>query len=246
MRRYAFYLAIALLAFGIGSFFSIKFYWKAEEKTIYKEETSISTENQPKENFSRGFGTGFGERRLNEPVYVPKLHKATCNNKNLLPLWNELRKDKVFRERENEFYQTGDCLELIEVDRIDLNNNGQKEFIVWGRYTFSGATGNCVIWIYEKRDGKYKQLLQSYAYKNGNEEEWFEVKKIKSKGYNNILLKLHYSGYETVYRFYKFNGKNYAEDKCLYYDYFLNEKKPMIMTCKEHSEQVEKESRENQ
>lgn len=233
MRRILFDLTIAFLAFGVGSFIAFKFYWKAGEKPLRNEETKITTEIKTEGYTGRGFATVDSTKRSNETDYEPKSRKATCGDKKLLPIWNELKKDKEFKEREKEgFYQAGDCSELIEVERKDLDDDGQKEFIIWGRYDFSGATGNSVIWIYEKRNGQYKQLLQSYIYKNGD-EEWFEVKREKTKGYRNLLLKGHSSGYETIERYYEFDGNRYNEIKCLFLTYYPNENDPSVLTCKE-------------
>ena len=101
MRRYFLYLAIALLAFGIGLFAVLKFYWITEEKPISKKENIVATETQPEKYVGRGYGEGYG--RLNEPVSEPQQHKATCSDKKLLPIWNELRKDKEFKESDKEF-----------------------------------------------------------------------------------------------------------------------------------------------
>ena len=232
MRRILFYLSVALVAFGIGSFVAFNVYWATEEKLISSEEISFPIKIQLLEPTGKGFGTGYNNKNSKAPVYTPKLHRPTCNDKKLLPIWNELRKDKEFKKGEKEFYQTGNCSELIEIDKVDLNDDGQKEFIVWGRYTFSGAAGNCVFWIYEKKNGKFRQLLQSYALKDGD-EEWFKVNKIKSNGFRNILLKGHFSGYETTEHYYEFNGKHYTEKKCLFMSYYPDEKNPSILTCRE-------------
>ncbi len=245
MRRYIFYLVVSLSAFAIGSFLAFNFYWKAGEKNIY-EKTNISIESQPKQNFGRGFGTGFGERRLNEPVYVPKLHKPTCNIKGLLPVWNELIKNKEFKEREKEFYQDADCALMFDVKKVDLNNDGQNEIVFWGNNgNLCGATGNCALWVYEKKGNKYKLLLQSIAYRDGA-EEWFEVKNVKTNGYRNLLLKGHFSGYETTHSFYRFNGDRYIETKCWFEIYWMNEEKPSIMTCREYSEETERQLLESE
>jgi hypothetical protein len=244
MRRFALYFAVALLAFGSGSLIVIKIHWTTKESITLKEKT-ILTETQKEKNVGRGFGSGSAIRKLNEPEFIPKLHKPTCSDKKLIPIWNELRKDKEFKDRQKEFYQEADCSDSIEIQRVDLNGDGQKEFIIWGRYNFSSATGNRVVWLYEKKKGKYKQLLQSYAY-NDETNKWFEVKRAKSNGYHNLLLKTHYTASETTYEFYKFNGKKYIENKCLFYSYFIDEKKTTIMTCKEYTEQSEKRLREKQ
>ena len=244
MRHCALYFVVALLTFGIGSLAVSGSHWGTGENPIDNEEANITVETQPQKNFGTGFGTGSSERRLNEPVNVPKHYKAICRDAKILPIWNALRKDKEFKEHEKVFYQEADCSNAIEIQKTDLNGDWQKEFIVWGRYNFCGGTGNCVLWIYEEKNGKYKQLLQSYAYYG--EEKWFEVKKSKTKGYRSLLLKGHFTGYETTYHSYEFNGSRYVESKCLFEIHSMDEENPLIMTCKEYSERTEKQLRESQ
>ena len=245
MRRYILYIAVALLAFGIGSFVVFKFYWITEEKPNIAEEQKSIAEIQIEKHFGTGFGIGSSERRLNEPIYIPKLHKATCSDKKLLPIWNELKKDKDFREAAKDFYMQADCTEMLDVQKIDLNDDGQKEIVLWGQNgNLCGATGNCTLWIYENKNGKYKLLLRAGAY--NAETRWFEVKKAKSGGYRNLLLKTHFSGYETTYAFYKYNNNKYVKGKCLIYSYFISEDEPSVMTCKEYNEETERQLREQQ
>ncbi len=232
MRRYLIYFAVALLAFGIGSLVVIKIHWTTKEPITLKEKT-ISTETQKEKNVGRGFGSGSAIRKLNEPEYIPKLHKPTCRDKKIIPVWKELKKDKYFQERTENFYMNADCSEMFDIEKVDLNDDGQKEFIFWGNNgNLCGATGNCDVWIYEKKKSVYKKLLQSNAYNDGT-NKWFELSKNKKNKYRNFVLKGHASGYETTVRFYEFNGKTYQESKCLFEDYFLNEKVPFVETCEE-------------
>ena len=246
MHRYLLYLASALLAFGLGVLI-FKFYRAAGEKPAMAEEKQVTAAPRSDKIVGTGFATNFrsGNAQTDVPGYVPKLYKPNCSDKNLLPIWNELRKDKEFRESAKDFYMDANCSKMLEVQKLDLNNDGQKEFVLWGKNSnLCGGTGNCTLWIYERKNGRYKKLLQSVAY--NDETKWFEVKKAESNGYRNLLLKTHYSGYETVYEFYKFNGSKYVENKCLFYEYMVNIKEPFVMTCKENLERSEKALRESQ
>lgn len=232
MRRTLFNLSVALLAFGLGSLVVSSLYRKAEEQTIHSEEGEIAAETKIEEKIGKGSATGYRSKQSNEPVYIPKLHRATCASKNLLPVWNELLKDKEFQEQSKKFYREADCKDMFEIQNIDLNNDGRREFILWGKNgNLCGATGNCEMWIYEKKNGKYKQLLHSNGYSDG-EEKWFEVNKVTSNGYRNILLKGHASGYETTEQHYEFDGKKYKETKCLFLSYYPDENNPSVRTCK--------------
>jgi hypothetical protein len=245
MRRYVLYFAVALLAFSVGSFVAIEFRQTPNEKIAVIEQNEMRTENDAKNNTGIGFGTGYAIRRLNEPAYVRELHKPTCKNRKLLPVWNELRKDEEFRELEKDFYMNADCSKMLDVEKMDLNGDGQNEFILWGNNgNLCGATGSCSLWIYEKENGKYKLLLRSGGY--NAETKWFEIKNRKTKGYRNLLIKGHYSASETTHSLYKFNGNRYVENKCWFEIYHINEEKPSTMTCKEYSEETERQLRESQ
>lgn len=250
MRRKAFYLAVALLAFGIGYVTVPIFYSTLENKFNPTTQSKIIPKKlaEPSENKFESFkpkefgvGDGYGIRS-SEPIETPKLYKPTCKDKNLLPIWNALQKDKVFKESEESTSENADCTNRIEVQKADLNGDGIKEFIVWGRYNFCGGTGNCLIWIYENKKGKFKRLLQYSAYYDGK-SKWFEIQKAKTKGFKNLLVKGHYTGYETTHNYFKFNGSRYVESKCLFEVYSMNEEKPTFMTCEEYSRKNEEENR---
>jgi hypothetical protein len=244
MRHYVFYLACGLLTFGFGLFISIGFYSKTVERSNDIKSQSPAKIADKKNDLIEPVFYQTAVRPADDKREIKEI--PVCRDKKLAPLWNELKKDKEFRERVEGFYKNVDCTDLFDVKKIDLNNDGQKEFVLWGNNdSLCGATGNCAIWIYEKKNSEYKLLLQSYAYRDG-ENEWFEVKNLKSNGYRNLLLKGHFTRAETIYHFYKFNGAKYVEDNCLMYKYTLDEKKPSIMTCREHSQKIDREVRENE
>lgn len=233
MRRYAFYFLTGTLTFVIGLFVvNLEFFKK--ETSALSGQTFVFNNYRPLKFYS-------SENKLNEK---PKV-RFTCTNKRLQPLWNELKKDKDFKEASQNFYENADCEKMIELQTVDLNNDGKKEFVLWGSdFNLCGATGNCPIWIYEIKNSKYKLLLQSGAY--NDETKWFEIIKSKSNGYQNILLKSHYSASEVWKEFFKFNAGKYVRYKCLLYDYFPYEKNPSVTTCKEFSRQIERQLRESQ
>ncbi|CAN5655729.1 hypothetical protein BH20ACI4_BH20ACI4_03370 [soil metagenome] len=244
MRKILWCFAVMLLAFGIGYLTVPKFYPTTESKIIPKRVAETS-ENKFETSKPKGFGVGNGDAiRLREPIETPKLYKPTCSDNELLPLWNALKKDKEFKESEETISEEADCTNRLEIQKVDLNGDGRKEFIVWGRYNFCGGTGNCLLWIYEKKKGKFNQLLQSSAYYG--ESKWFNILKAKTNGFTNLLLKGHFTGYETTHSYFKFDGNKYVESKCLFEIYSMNKEKPAFMTCEEYSKKTEDEFLDSQ
>ena len=231
MRRLFFCFVVSLFAFGLGSFIAFKFYWKTENLNV-KETKEITTKSQAEKNVGHGFASS-NSFFSNQTSQINEKPETTCNDKNLLPLWKELKNDKNFREYEKDFHLTGDCADMLSIRKEDLNNDGRDELILQGKDgDLCSPTGACGVWIYQQKDTKYKLLLSSSAYRDG-EESWIDLEKRKTKGYQDILLKSHASASETIYWFYKFNGNKYVKNKCLFYNYFLSEEEPSIMTCKE-------------
>ncbi len=236
MRLLAFYFTVAFLAFGIGILIVSKFYQKSENTIINVVETKII---QDKKNISKDFGTGSAtsDRLMNEPVYVPKLHKPTCSDKKLLPIWNELKKDKEFKEREKEFYQKADCSEMLHIQKADLNDDGQKEIILSGNNSnLCDAAFSCFYWIFEKKGNKYKQILRSTAtgyneIANYTIKRGIEIGKTKSNGYRAIILRGG-PGYQTFQSTFRFEDNKYEEKECLTFDVVLNNK-DWVRSCKE-------------
>lgn len=248
MKRIIFCLFVALTTFGLSTLIMFRYDFEFSKQVFSADSKKITETNVWKKPVGTGFGrdflteqtnepTGSGfataTRGKNEPVYEPKLHKPTCTDKKILPVWKVLKEDDEFKEFSKDFFQKADCSKMFDVQRVDLNGDGKNEYIFWGNNgNLCGATGDCKLWIYERKNGNYRKLLRAYAH-NDRVEKWFELSKRKSKGYRNLVLKGSYSGYETTVYFYEFNGKIYKENKCLFEDYSLNEKKPSVQTCEE-------------
>jgi hypothetical protein len=204
MKRYTFYFLVALFTFGIGSYFALKSFWSSNSHTSVSPQflNNFSSKTAFKSTFPKPFDPS---QKLEE-----KLTKPFCNDKNILPIWKVLLKDKHFQEQ-SPFSLEGKlgCEDLLEIKRVDLNNDGNKEIPVRGKNgNLCSAVGNCQFWIYEKKAGKYKKLL--------HETDYIDVSKLgeqilkkRTRGYYDILLKWHIGAPDTGYQFYKFDGKKY-------------------------------------
>ena len=240
MRRYIFYFAVAFLAFGFGTFVVFTFYLKTDEISIVEKESLIQNEIEKEFGIGlvQGYGTGTGYRRLNEPVYVPVLHEPTCNNKKLLPIWNELIKESEFQELAKDFYRNADCSIMLDVMAIELNGDGQKELILQGNNPNLCSRTDCRVWIFEKKGNKYKQILQSWAtlkmeIANYPDERGLRFSPIKVNGYKTISTKVNSNDTinDTKYT-YQFDGDRYQEIECLTFDHFIENEELSIKPCK--------------
>ncbi|MCW5960045.1 MAG: hypothetical protein KIS76_07770 [Pyrinomonadaceae bacterium] len=192
-----------------------------------------------------GYGTGSASGnglRAAEPFvrFVPrKLITPTCSDKKILPIWNELKKDSEFIDQVETFDENADCTNRIEIDEVDLNRDSRREYIVWGRYNFCGGTGNCSLWVLEKRRGKLRMILSSGGYYG--ESKWFEVKKRSTNGFRDLLIKGHFTAAETHYGRYKYYGRKYVESDCKMEIYSSNAIEPQFISCREHERRINSE-----
>lgn len=181
-----------------------------------RSETAIAKQTENNAGYDFDLSNSSFSAQTNLVTNIENKPKLSCTDIELLPVWNELKKDRQFRSRKADFYTTADCADMLEVQKIDLNDDRQNEIVVWGNNgNLCGGTGNCDVWIYEKINGKYKQILQSYAF-HELKEKWFEVKQVKSNGHRNLLLKGHHTASETIENYYEYNGSRYKQKKCLY------------------------------
>ena len=225
MKRYTFYILIALLTFGISSFIALKIYWKSQE-TLHTSASpqllnSLSSKIEYKTTFPKPF-----EKQGEKPT------KPFCNDQNILPVWKILLKDKYFWEWEPIAEYSLDCKDMLEIKKVDLNQDGDVEILLRGNnFNLCSPVGNCAFWIFEKRIKNYRKILYSTDYidvsKLGE-----QILKRKTNDYSDILLKGHLSGYETSFTKYKFNGKKYIETKCSVETFHMNGEREFI-TCKE-------------
>ncbi|MGI8786995.1 MAG: hypothetical protein ACR2HG_04445 [Pyrinomonadaceae bacterium] len=241
MRRYTFYLAVALLAFGIGSVFVFQYYWKTENivsSVDIRSENNVSTRNRG--SISSDIQKQDSQMLASDSPSDDKKTEFTCNNKILSAVLNDLRKDESFEEDARNFFKdkkSVDCNDILYIkENIDLNNDGIMEADVRSNSSLiCGASGNCSIWIYGKHRKTYKQLLYGFGVE-------YKTKQNSTNGYRDILVVEHASCCSSYQTTYKFDGENYKEDKCS----FIDSEKPSgknVITCE--SARKEEESRIN-
>lgn len=209
MKRYTFYLLVTLLTFGIGFYFALSLSRTSDLHT--SASLQFLNNLSKKSDFKSTFPKPFDPSQKQEE----KPNKPFCSDKNILPVWNDFKKDKEFQDWLKINEQSLDCRDLFEVKEFDLNNDGQKEILLRARNGyFCGGTGNCGFWIYKKSGKNYRKLLYSSDYIDVN-KMGEQILKKKTNGYYDILLKGHLSASDTSYEFYKFNGRIYKLHKSL-------------------------------
>lgn len=211
MCRFTFYFLVALLTFGIGSFIAFKFYWKAASDFPIINEMKISSQTYPNTKPLEQ-PWKFSAEQVQEKK-IPT--KPFCKDDKILPIWNQLLKDKNFQDWERISDESLDCADMLEIKEIDLNQDNQKEILLRGKnFYLCSAVGNCAFWIYEKKSKRYEKALYSTDYIDIT-EMGEQIKKTRTNNYSDILLKGHLTAADTSYDFYKFDGKRYKRKKCL-------------------------------
>ena len=202
MCRYAFYLSIALLTFGIGVFATIEFNKQSFEKDSIKPQTK-----ETKIERTQSFVEEAKEETPKQKV------KFQCKDKILLSVWNFLLEQNDFGNLANSVADEGisNCSEIFQINEfIDLNNDGVKEVIVRGKNSLvNSTTGNYGTWICQKVGHSYKVIFEESA-------EECKVKKSVTNGYRDIFIRGHASCCSSYLSTYKFHDGKYEESKCLF------------------------------
>jgi hypothetical protein len=209
MQKFAVRFFVGLVTFFIGCFSS--FHPAAgPELDIAHLETGIP----PVENYDyRAYYDFFAP--LNSPQAKSKNYEKKvpfCDDKKILSVWKLLVKDSEFRERTGYSDDSANCTNMLEIRLLDLNGDGQKEIMIRGANC--GGVGNCGFWIFQKQGATYKKLLSSSDYIDATKMGG-QVKKSRTKGYHDILLKGHMNASDTTYTTYKFNGRRYSQARSL-------------------------------
>lgn len=213
MRRYTFYLSVALLSFGIGSFVVFKLYWKINE-------FSVSNENDLANNVAVVNPIYNSEDLLLKSNKKNGKTEFVCNDKEIQPVWNMIMKDKYFPEHLQNSGRKIDCGEELvrKTSNFDINGNGIKEIVIqgiWGK-DFCGMYSGCWFGVFEQTSQGYKSI---YTYLNVAE---FELGKDKSFGYQDLVLHSNGGLYGEYISILRFDGKKYKPKKCFIktFDYF--------------------------
>jgi hypothetical protein len=197
MRRYAFYLAVGFITFGVSIFAYVTFtMWKvckAESEGFKRTKSAESFQKQPEQ-------VEFIEKN------AKKIMDFKCENQYLLAVWNHLRKDNDYKE----LFDSGkitDCSEVFGIsDTVDLNNDEDKEAVVSDNGWRSGVF-NQSFWIVQKVGKDYKIILE------GKDVE-YEPKNQINNGFFDINITTKWRGGERTLKIYQFNGSNYVPKKC--------------------------------
>ena len=197
MRRYTFYLSVALLAFGIGSFVVFKFYWTSSSKVEVKETLNRITPIQ-QNNFTKDSKAEF-----------------VCNDEAINFVWETLRTDKNFREDSDSYvkeHKTKNCQEIFDSKTVNLNDDGFDESIIQNNSTmFCGSAGDCRTWIVSKFGGEYRIIFDSPT---AESLEGLDVLQKKTSKFSNLKIRLNNGLWEDNIGFFVFDGKQYQIKKC--------------------------------
>jgi hypothetical protein len=232
MQRFTFYIVVALMTFGISSLIAYQFYQK-DIKQVLEIKSPSNAKLMP-------FGNGTNSEKENKEidqktVNADKKGQLFCPDKEILPIWAELKKDEDFKYYTDRLYVDVNCEKVLKIVRMDLNNDTEKDFIIKGDSSiFCDLTWNCGFWIYQKNGGQYRKLLFGISYLDDLEKEEtpIQIQKSLTKGFLDVLLKEHLSGYETSFSNYKFDGQNYIETGCIVKESDFNGKIKNL-SCKE-------------
>jgi hypothetical protein len=248
MRRYTFYLSVALFAFGIGSFVVFNFYLKRFEQTVniqtreinkleIKEQTPTSTQETPEDNeINYEEKAAFDVLRPTIKKWLRGEKVKSERNDITFELIKEVtgKSESELNETEKHFWQ--DLGFEFTPYLIDVNGDGKNELAIRNS---CAPVGNCKFWLFRKSGNGYETILEtSYG-----AVQTFKLKSSKTKGYFDLETKDHGSSTSGGIEIYKFNGNNYKVNQCYDYNYsYLKDdkvyklKKPKITLSKCYEE----------
>ncbi|HEV7643149.1 MAG TPA: hypothetical protein VGO50_04335 [Pyrinomonadaceae bacterium] len=213
MIRYVLNIAAALLTFTASLLITFQFYSKPVDRILIDQPPA--TEESEWVAYFPIAETPTESSAKND---LPK--KPFCHDKKILPVWDELKRDKEFQGRTEFTDGTSDCAGMFEYKAVDLNKDGQEEIMLRGKtVSFCGGVGNCMMWIFEKKSGRYRTLLATTDYVDAS-EMGSQIRKTRTNGYSDLLLKGHIDAGNTHHVYFNFDGKKYRQGKCLVDAYF--------------------------
>ena len=223
MRRYTFYLTVALLAFGIGIFFLYLFFPRnpAPEIVVRNEPTqefaAISVSKELSLHQETGIESLISDKEeallLFEPTLKKWLKKENLDE-TIKPSPEILERIMATKlHRYDAPYLTRTARASYKPSLLDLNDDGRTELFI---LINCGQPDGCELWVFRKAERDFEVILRARE-----EFEKFEVTKKKSKGFSNIQTS-HYPNdpeSETLVSFdyYKFDGQKYSFRGCSEY-----------------------------
>ncbi len=222
MRRYTFYLSVALLAFGIGSSVVFNFYFKRTEQSVIAQ----TTETNKLENTKQ---TSIQETLQDEEpdeeekaafdVLKPTIKKWLRGEK-IKKGWNDITSGlikEVTGKNENELEETEqhfwkDLGFQFTTYLIDTDGDGKNELAIQNR---CAPVGNCKFWLFRKNGNDYETILKTLD----GAVQTFKLRSSKTNGYVDLETKDHNDAWSGGMYIYKFDGKEYKLSECYDYNY---------------------------
>ncbi len=113
------------------------------------------------------------------------------------------------------------------VGSIALARNGSDEIVVRGTKEFCGATGNCSMWIFVRKNGQLRLALATIG-------QLLIVQKSVSWGFHNIAIGMQGGAFMEQYKDFRWNGSNYEQINCYLTEYSIDadrSEQPAIKGC---------------
>ncbi|MDT4954715.1 MAG: hypothetical protein QOJ02_2853 [Acidobacteriota bacterium] len=119
-----------------------------------------------------------------------------------------------------------DITKGIIVKKIDLNKDGQPEYLVTLEVGyFCGAHANCPDWVYRKTGGEYQLLLRTFG-------QQLLLQRTSTNSFRDLRSEGASSAFETDFSIYKFDGNKYQAKACYSRIYSAQGRKPKITRIK--------------
>ncbi|MDX6695878.1 MAG: hypothetical protein QOF02_3481 [Blastocatellia bacterium] len=119
----------------------------------------------------------------------------------------------------------GNLMQSLTIKKMDLNSDGQPEYVAVIEPQFCGAHGNCPHWIYRKTGGEYNLLLRTIG-------QELKLEKTSTKKFRDLRSSGSSSASEYNWTIYKFDGKTYKSDRCFTQISTEGKRKPKITSQK--------------
>jgi hypothetical protein len=214
MRRFSFYITVALLTFGIGSFIAFQFFWHTEKQPAvqsieeFKPEISIPTRiHLPQIRDVVLNEIDECEEYSDEVIYQPIIKKW---------LRGETLKNVPYCSKNGKEAKGFNGLNVTP-SLVDLNKDGKSELVL---ESGCSPTGNCNMEIFERTEKGNREIFSAV-----HGVQVFGLNKSSNKGYYDIWARMHGSWNSGDMIVYRFNGKNYKPLKCFEYLYEEDEDK---------------------
>jgi len=151
------------------------------------------------------------------PPLAPAKLELSCYDLQIQPVWKELKNDSEFKARMEGLTGIYDCAGMLEVKHIDLNNDGRVEILARGKALplCGRPPSGCGLWVFSNKEDRYRVLL-SYLDVGDTASVENLLRKSRTRGYADLLLKNFGEYNDPIYSTFIYNGRDYVESSCVY------------------------------